>query len=52
MKKPDVHCVWLAKGGRKWLKTIRLQLIIYLIMHGTNPTLMELGNVSIFQIAT
>ena len=52
MKKPDVHCVLLAKGGRKRLKTMRLQLIIYLIMHGTNLTSMELGSVSIFQTAS
>ena len=49
MKKPDVHCAWLVKGGRKRLKTMRLQLIIYLIMHGTNLTSMELGSVLIFQ---
>ena len=26
--KPNVHCVWLAKGGRKRLKAARIQLII------------------------
>ena len=36
--KPNVHCVWLAKGGRKGVKTMRFQLIIYLIKHVTNLT--------------
>ena len=25
LMKPNVHCVWLAKGGRKGLKTMRLE---------------------------
>ena len=51
LKKTDVHYVWLAKGGRRRLKTMRLQLIIYLIMHETNLTSIALGSVSIFQLA-
>ena len=50
LKKTDVHCVWLAKSGRRRLKTMRLQLIIYLIMHGTNLTSIALSSVSIFQL--
>ena len=50
LKKTDVHYVWLAKGGRRRLKTMRLQLIIYLIMHETNLTSIALGSVSIFQL--
>ena len=49
--KPNVHCVWLAKGGRRMLKTLRLQLVIHSIMHGTTLTLIELDSVSIFQLA-
>ena len=49
--KPNVHCVWLAKGGSKGLKTMRFQLIIQLIKHGTNLTSIELDSVSIFQTA-
>ena len=48
--KPNVHCVWLAKGGRKGLKTMRFQLIIHLIKHGTNLTSIELESVSIFTL--
>ena len=36
--KPNVHSVWLARGGRKRLKALRIQLIIHLIRHGTNLT--------------
>ena len=43
-----VHCVWLAKGGRKRLKATRVQLIIHSTKHGTNLTLIELYKVSIF----
>ena len=50
LKKTDMHDVWLAKGGRKRLNTMRLQLIIYLIMHGTNLASMALGSASIFQL--
>ena len=50
LKKIDVHGVWLAKGGRKRLNTMRLQLTIYLIMHGTNLASMALGSASIFQL--
>ena len=46
-----MHSVWLAKGGRRRLKTMRLQLITYLTMHGTNLTSIALGSVSIFQLA-
>ena len=46
--KPNVHYVWLAKGGRKRLRTMRLQLIIHSIMHGTNLIATELDNVSVF----
>ena len=49
LKKPDVHCVWLANGGRKRSKLARIQLIIHLIKHGTNLTSIELDKVSIFQ---
>ena len=49
LKNPDVHCVWLAKGGRKRLKAARIQLIIHSIRHGTNLTSIELDKVSIFQ---
>ena len=41
--------VWLAKGGRKRSKSIRIQLIIYSTKHGTNLTSIELDKVSIFQ---
>ena len=50
LKKIDVHCVWLSKSGRRRLKTMRLQLIIDLIMHGTNLTSIALSSVSIFQL--
>ena len=50
--KPNVHYVWLAKGGRKMLKTLRLQLVIYSIMHGTTLTLIELDSISVFQLAS
>ena len=46
--KPNVLCVWLAKDGRKKSKSIRIQLIIHSIRHGTNLTLIELDKVSIF----
>ena len=49
-KKTDVRCVWLGKNGRTRLKTMRLQLIIDLIMHGTNLTSIALNNVFIFQL--
>ena len=49
LKKPDVHCVWLAKGRRKRLKAARIQLIIHSIRHGTDLTSLELDKVSIFQ---
>ena len=51
LQKTDVHSVWLAKGGRKRLKTRRIQLTIHLIMHGNNLASMALGSVSIFQLA-
>ena len=51
LRKIDVHCVWLAKDGRRRLNTMRLQLTIYLIMHGTNLTSMALDSVSIFKLA-
>ena len=51
LRKPDVHSVWLAKGVRRRLKTMRLQLITYLTMHGTKLTSIALGSVSIFQLA-
>ena len=34
-----VLCVWLAKGGRKRSKSIRIKLIIHSTKHGTNLTL-------------
>ena len=50
LKKIDMHDVWLAKEGRKRLNTKRLQLTIYLSMHGTNLASMALGSASIFQL--
>ena len=50
LTKTDVHCVWLAKGGRKRLNTRELQLTIYLIMHGTILALMEAYSISVFQL--
>ena len=47
--KPNVHCVWLAKGGRKEVKIMRFQLNIHLIKHGIDLTSIELDSVSIFQ---
>ena len=49
MLKTDVHCVWLAKGGRKRSKVTRIQLIIHSTRHGINITLTGLDSVSIFQ---
>ena len=49
--KTDVHCVWLAKGGRKRSKVTRIQQIIHSTRHGINLTSTELDNVSIFQTA-
>ena len=43
--------VWLAKGGRKGLKTMIFQLNIHLIKHETNLTSIELDSVSIFETA-
>ena len=45
----NVHCMWLAKGGRKKLKAAIIQLTIHSIRHGTNLTSIELDKVSIFQ---
>ena len=50
--KPNVHYVWLAQGGRKMLKKMRLQLVIHSIMHGTTLTLTKLDNVSVFNLQT
>ena len=47
--KPNVLGVWLAKGGRKKSKSIRIQLIIHSTKHEINLTLIELDNASIFQ---
>ena len=47
--KSNVLCVWLAKGGRKRSKSIRIQLIIHSNKHGTNLTSIELHKASIFQ---
>ena len=49
--KTDVHCVWLAKGGRKRLNTTRIQLIIHSTRHGITLTSIGLDKVSIFQLA-
>ena len=49
--KPNVLCVWLAKGGRKRSKSIRIQLSIHSTKHGTNLTSIEWDKVSIFQLA-
>ena len=49
LKKPDVHCVWLAKGGRKRLKATIIQLNILSTRHGTNLTSIQLDSDSIFQ---
>ena len=43
--------MWLAQGGRKILKIMRLQLVIHSIMHGTTLTLTKLDSVSVFQLA-
>ena len=43
--KPNVLGVWLAKGGRKRLNTIRIQLIIHSTRRGTNLTKTELDKV-------
>ena len=43
LKKPDVHCVWLANGGRKKSKEARIQLIIHSIRHGTNLIINRIG---------
>ena len=51
LTKPDVHSVWLAKGGRRRMKTLRIHLITYLTMHGTNLTSITLSSVSTFQLA-
>ena len=48
--KPNVLCVWLAKGGRKRSKSTRVQLIIHSIMHGTNLTSIELDNFQFFKL--
>ena len=34
LMKTDVHCVWLASGGREWLTTRGLLLTNYSEMHG------------------
>ena len=47
--RPNVLGVWLAKGGRKRLNTIRIRLIIQSTRHGTNLTKTELDKVSTFQ---
>ena len=49
LKKPNVHCVWLAKGGRKRSKAARVHLIIHSARHGTNLISIEFDKVSIFQ---
>ena len=49
--KTNVHCVWLAKGGRKKLKAIRIQLIIHSTKHDINLKSTGLDKVSIFQTA-
>ena len=49
--KPNVHSVWLARGGRKRSKATRIQLIIHSTRHGINLTSIELDSVSIFHIA-
>ena len=41
--------VWLAKGGRKRFKALRIQLIIHSIRHGTDLTSIEFNKFSIFQ---
>ena len=41
--KPNVLGVWLAKGGRKMSKSIRIQLIIHSTKHGTNLASIEFG---------
>ena len=42
--KPNVLGVWLAKGGRKRSKSIRIKLFIHSTKHGINLTLIELDN--------
>ena len=48
LKKPDVHCVWLAKGGRKRSKATRIKLIIHSTRYGINLTSTGLNKFSIF----
>ena len=46
-----MHSVWLAKGGRRRLKTMRLQLITYLTMNGTKLTSIALSKLgAIFEL--
>ena len=48
--KPNVLGVWLAKGGRKRSKSIKIQLIIHSTKHEINLTLIELENASNFKL--
>ena len=50
--KPNVHSVWLARGGRKRSKATRIQLIIHSTRHGSNLTSIGLDKISIFQTAS
>ena len=50
LMKPNVHCVWLAKGGRKGVKTMRFQLVIYSTRHGINLALTELDKFQFFKL--
>ena len=47
--KPIVLSVWLARGGRKRSKSIRIQLIIHSTRHETNLIKTELDKISNFQ---
>ena len=47
--KPNVHSVWLAKGGRKRSKSAKIQLIIHSTRHGITLTSIELDSASSFQ---
>ena len=50
--KPDVHSVWLDRGGIKRSNATRIQLIIHSIRHVTNLTSTKLDDVSTFQTAS
>ena len=50
LKKVDVHCVWLANGGRESLTTRGLLLTNYLEMHGISLANVVSCSASDFQL--